>query len=221
MTVDDIKSKIVKRGICLYAGVKKYSIYLCKEDTLYGTGDYEDASQTANDQDIECYAIYFSDLLDENKINASAGQYESFEKAVEAAESSEGFQNWEVFMDNHVSFTSYDENEIEIVKKGINAIREVLMGSDDEKKRSLLFALDWFMDPYYKQDHYITDFRDELIDLLQTVIITTNNEEVLDDALSLLSSYEWPPFEILEKNIDRISEQMKPYVFEVINMDKE
>lgn len=123
--------------------------------------------------------------------------------------------------DHHVRFVTYSEEEIEIVRKGIDAIREVLMGSDIAKKRSLLFALDWFMDEYYKQDHYIADFRDELIDLLQTVIITSDDNDIIDDALNLLSSYAWPPFEILDNNMEQISEQMKPYVFEVINMDKE
>lgn len=30
-------------------------------------------------------------------------------------------------------------------------------------------------------------------------------------ALDLLSSYESPPFEILEKNLDKVSKQLKPY----------
>lgn len=77
------------------------------------------------------------------------------------------------------------------------------------------------MDPYYKQDIYIADIRDELVDLLQTVIITPDDVEVSEDALNLLSSYEWPPFAILEKNMDRVSEKLKPDVLEVINMGKE
>lgn len=219
--MDDIRSKIVRKGICLYAGVRMYGVYLCKEDILYGTGDYEDAPGIADDQNMECYTVYFGDLLDDNTIRASAGQYKSFEKAVEAAESSEGFQNWEVAMDNHVGFISYSDKEREIVRKGVDAIREVLMGSDSGKKKSLLLALDWFMDPYYKQDHYIAEFRDELIDLLQTVVISSNDDEVSDDALVLLDSYAWPPFEILEKNMEMISKQMKPYVLEMINIGRE
>lgn len=194
--MDDIRSKIVRKGICLYAGVRKYGVYLCKEDILYGTGDYEDAPGIADDQNMECYTVYFGDLLDVNTIRASAGQYKSFEKAVEAAESSEGFQNWEVAMDNHVGFISYSDKEREIVRKGVDAIREVLMGSDSGKKKSLLLALDWFMDPYYKQDHYIAEFRDELIDLLQTVVISSNDDEVSDDALVLLDSYAWVRHEV-------------------------
>ena len=68
---------------------------------------------------------------------------------------------------------------------------------------------------------YIADIHGELVELLQTVVITSNDDEVSEDALELLSSYEWPPFEILENNMDKVSEQCKPYVLYVINMGKE
>ena len=123
-------------------------------------------------------------------------------------------------MESNVRYITYGANEKEIIKTGIEAIREVLMGDDNEKKKSLLFALDWFMDPYYKQDHYIADIRDELTVLLQIVVISSS-DDVSEDALDLLSSYAWGPFEILEKRIDKVPERIKPYVLEVINMDKE
>lgn len=34
----------------------------------------------------------------------------------------------------------------------MGAVRSVLSGTDTEAKRRLLFYLDWYMDPYYKQD---------------------------------------------------------------------
>ena len=94
-------------------------------------------------------------------------------------------------------------------------IRKVLMGNDKNKKRSLLFALDWFMDPYFKQD--ISDIHNELVELLQTVVISSTD----DGSLQLLCDYEWPPFEILEKNINRVSQRLKPDVLYAVNMDKE
>ena len=124
-------------------------------------------------------------------------------------------------MESDISYVTYGEKERETVKKGIDAIRDVLMGDDPDKKKSLLLALDWFMDPYYKQDIYIADIRGELVELLQTVIISSDDDEVSDDALNLLTSYEWPPFEILEKNMDEVSEQLKPYVLYAINMANE
>ena len=42
----------------------------------------------------------------------------------------------------------YSEEERKLVREGgIDAIRQVLTGSDTEKKRSLLLCLDWFMVP--------------------------------------------------------------------------
>ena len=123
-------------------------------------------------------------------------------------------------MADNVSYTSYGRAEKELIKSGIAAIREVLTGSDSAKKKSLLLALDWFMDPYYKQDIYISDFRHDLVELLQTVIISDHDEEVLEDALHLLGDYEWPPFEILEKNMDKVPERLKKYALEIVNMDK-
>lgn len=81
-----------------------------------------------------------------------------------------------------ISYISYGENEKKIIKAGIVEIRKVLMGNDKNKKRSLLFALDWFMDPYFKQD--ISDIHNELVELLQTVVISST-----DDDLRMLYSF--------------------------------
>lgn len=118
-----------------------------------------------------------------------------------------------------INYISYDKKDKEIVRKGIFAIQEVLMGTDSDRKRSLLLCLDWFMDPYYGQD--ISNIHDDLIKLLQMVIISSNEDDVAEDALNLLISYEWSPFEILAKNIEKVSENLKPYVVEAIRMDKE
>lgn len=75
------------------------------------------------------------------------------------------------------------------------------------------------MDPYFKQD--TSAIHDELIELLQIVIISSNDDEVSEDALQLLCDYEWPPFEILEKNIDKVSQRLKSDVLYAVNMDKE
>lgn len=75
------------------------------------------------------------------------------------------------------------------------------------------------MDPYFKQD--TSAIHDELNELLQIVIISSNDDEVSEDALQLLCDYEWPPFEILEKNIDKVSQRLKSDVLYAVNMDKE
>ena len=87
-------------------------------------------------------------------------------------------------MDNF-RYVEYTESDREIVRKGITEISKVLMGKDTDRKLSMLLCLDWFMDPYYEQD--ISAFHDELIDLLQTVITTPNDDNVIEDAISLLT----------------------------------
>lgn len=54
----------------------------------------------------------------------------------------------------------YTEREMQCVKEGMGAVRSVLSGTDTEAKRRLLFYLDWYMDPYYKQD--ISDIKKDL-----------------------------------------------------------
>lgn len=44
-------------------------------------------------------------------------------------------------------YVTYTQNDKEIVKEGIVSIQKVLLGEDMDKKRSLLFCLDWYMDP--------------------------------------------------------------------------
>ena len=60
-------------------------------------------------------------------------------------------------------YVSYSKEEMNIVEGGISGIQRVLMGSDSDQKRSLLFCLDRYMDPYYG---YQLPFREEIIKLL-------------------------------------------------------
>lgn len=114
-------------------------------------------------------------------------------------------------------YVQYTENDREIVRKGITEISKVLMGTDANRKLSMLLCLDWFMDPYYGQD--ISSLHDELVDLLQTVITSPNEDDVIEDAINLLMDYEWPPFPIIEKNKDLIPQKFQGDISYLLNMD--
>ena len=105
-----------------------------------------------------------------------------------------------------VSYVSYGEGEKDLVRSGIAAMREVLMGGDAGRKRRLLLALDWFMDPYYRQD--LSEIYDDLVQLLQEVVLSSE-EDVAEDALMLLTSYAWPPFRILAQNLEKVPERLR------------
>ena len=99
-------------------------------------------------------------------------------------------------------FVTYTDKDRDIVRKGICEIAKVLLGDDAQRKLSMLFCLDWFMDPYYQQD--ISDIHDDLVLLLQTVITEPNEDDVIEDAIELLMSYELPPFPLIEEKRNRI-----------------
>ena len=113
-------------------------------------------------------------------------------------------------------YVTYTDEDKAIVRRGISAIREVLMGADAGRKRRIMFCLEYFMDPYYGED--ISQIHDELVELLEEVIVSPNEDIVIEDALDLLISYEWPPFPILEKNIDVIPPLHKPSVLYLLNL---
>ena len=104
----------------------------------------------------------------------------------------------------------YGETEIKIVESGVEAIKAVLEGEDIAAKQRLLFYLDWFMDPYYKQD--TSAIAEPLIDLLQTIIITPNDDDVIGEAIHLLSAYTTGPYEILKSEYKNVPEMFKPDV---------
>lgn len=114
-------------------------------------------------------------------------------------------------------YTTYSAEEKKIVESGIEAIREVLTGTDTGKKLSLLFCLDKYLDPWYG---YELSYRDEIISLLEKVIVTSAEHEVIDDALELLGNYAWGPFPVLEEGLKHIPRELWPNALHVINMHR-
>lgn len=110
----------------------------------------------------------------------------------------------------------YSDKHSEIVKKGIEAISDVLKGDNISEKESLLLCLDKFLDPYFG---YELPYQNEIIILLENFIVDDHPVEIKQDAIDLLTSYAWPPFSILEKNLDKIETELLPNVHYAINMD--
>lgn len=110
---------------------------------------------------------------------------------------------------------NYGEREFNTIKTGIKAIEAVLTGSDIHAKERLLFCLDWYMDPYYKMD--LSALREPLIELLQKIAVTDDNKGVKDEVFHLLEAYTEGPYDILEKNIDKVPEEYKPTALYLLN----
>ena len=119
---------------------------------------------------------------------------------------------------NKVHMVTYNENHIAIVKDGISSIKSVLKGNNFQEKESLLFCLDKYLDPWYG---YNLPYANEIFELLEYVVIEPNNKDIKEEALHLLQVYSWPPFKILENNLDKIEQELISDVKYIINMDKE
>lgn len=112
---------------------------------------------------------------------------------------------------------TYSDDERDIIKHGTAAIREVLMGHDTESKERLLFCLDYYLDPFYGNP---LACEKDIVTLLQQVIVSPNPMTVKEDALNLLTSYEYPPFPILEMRLEQIEPQLRPDVRYALDMRK-
>ena len=81
----------------------------------------------------------------------------------------------------------YGIEEKELVKEGLEAIRTVLYGKNSSAKRRLLFYLDQYLDPFYQND--LTGLYEPLTKLLQEVMISENEADVIEEARHILEAY--------------------------------
>ena len=102
----------------------------------------------------------------------------------------------------------YTEREMQVCERRYRCRPVGAVGTDTEAKRRLLFYLDWYMDPYYKQD--ISDIKKDLKEMLEKVAVSSNEEDIIDEALHLLEGYTDPPYPILAAYLGNLSGKHKP-----------
>ena len=100
--------------------------------------------------------------------------------------------------------------EEEIVRAGIEPIRAVLRGKDDNAKRRLLFCLDRYLDPYFQND--LTAISGPVGELLQETVISESEADIIEEALYLLEACFEPPYDILARDIEQVPAQFLPAV---------
>lgn len=98
-------------------------------------------------------------------------------------------------MDDVVTYNQKHDNAI---TNGITTLKEALSSSDTLEKRSILFCLDKYLDPYYGYD---LSYFDDIIILLQEELFLTNTKEVKADILQLLRDY-------AHKTLDYLAEKL-------------
>ncbi len=76
----------VVEGTWLYAGSIPSRIVIVRRDIRYGTGDYEDPPEVAEDQEVETFEVLYASPTDPTHLAAGGGQYFTVEAASAAAE---------------------------------------------------------------------------------------------------------------------------------------
>ena len=82
-----------------------------------------------------------------------------------------------------------------------------LFGDDIKQIRSLLFCLDYYLDPYYKNT---LPYEKEVYDSLQKLVISSRNDDVIDDCLQLIGDHCCYPLTIMEQGFENIKDSKKP-----------
>ncbi|MCU6793505.1 hypothetical protein OB236_15475 [Paenibacillus sp. WQ 127069] len=90
---------------------------------------------------------------------------------------------------------------MEIVNRGVDAISEILKSADIDEKRSILFCLDKYLDPYYG---YNLPYFDEILVLLEKHLFENHDKEVKEDILQLLTDYSKDTLDYLAERIESI-----------------
>ena len=93
--LDISNCKIIKRGILLYDGVQEYEVIIVESDTMYGTGDYEDPPEIAEDRECRCYYAWCDSPGRRNEF--CAGWFPAFlsvDEAMNTIEKESYFSHW-------------------------------------------------------------------------------------------------------------------------------
>ena len=85
-----VPGAVVKKGTFLYSGAVECDLCIVLSPVRFGSGDYEDSPEFANDVESPTYYVYFGSTIERGKFNAGAGGYPSLSEAMAAVEHAAG-----------------------------------------------------------------------------------------------------------------------------------
>lgn len=93
--LDINRCKIMKKGILLYDNVLEYSVIIIESDILYGTGDFEDPPEIAEDRKCLCYYVWCDSPCNRNEFRSGWDNgFLSVQEAMKAIEKVPYFSKW-------------------------------------------------------------------------------------------------------------------------------
>lgn len=106
----------------------------------------------------------------------------------------------------------YEARHKAIAEGGVEGIAAVLRGDDEAEKASLLFCLDYYLDPYYG---CTLAHESEIFVLLQELLLTERSQAIRDDILQLLGDY-CGDFSVLRSKTREASSELSPDIKRLI-----
>ena len=83
--------KIVKTGTFLYDGQITCDVVIVRGPICYGSGDYEDSPEYADDHERETFYIHYGSTTERGRYNAGGGGPPTLSAAISIVESAPGF----------------------------------------------------------------------------------------------------------------------------------
>ncbi|WP_449601887.1 hypothetical protein [Paenibacillus sp. Marseille-Q9583] len=99
------------------------------------------------------------------------------------------------------SYVTYTQKHRDIIITGVTAINDFLNRKDVSEKRSLLFCLDRYLDPYFGYD---LPYFDDIILLLEKHLLFNHSKEINQDINQLLNDYSKSNLDYLADHIEEI-----------------
>jgi hypothetical protein len=92
-----LDGEVVLEGSWLYAGTTRYRIAIVRRGSRYGSGDYEDPPEVAQDREAATFEVWYTAAGDPERFAAGGGQYPSLDAARSGAETACGPSvRWEI-----------------------------------------------------------------------------------------------------------------------------
>jgi hypothetical protein len=84
---------VVKVGVYLYDGTVECDLRIIRTAVCYGSGDYEDSADIADDQQCETFYVQYGSTTERGKFNARSGAFLTVDDAIAAVEKIPGVGN--------------------------------------------------------------------------------------------------------------------------------
>lgn len=83
--------EVIKTGTFLYDGQITYDVVIVRGPISYGSGDYEDSPEFADDHERETFYIHYGSTTGRDRYNAGSAARPTLLEAMAAVEAAPGF----------------------------------------------------------------------------------------------------------------------------------